>query len=114
LLQGVEGVGIFGAQVDVALGRAHRQAGDGHAFDQAEGVALHQHAVGEGARIAFVGVAHHVLFGAGSVQHGVPLDAGGEGRAAAAAQAGVGDFLDDGGAIQGDRLLQPSKPPWAW
>ena len=40
------------------------------------------------------------------MEHGVPLDAGGEGRPATAAQARVGDFLDNGGAIQGDGLLQ--------
>ena len=48
-LHRLDGVGIFGADIDVAVGRAHRDAGDGHAFDQHEGIAFHDHAVGEGA-----------------------------------------------------------------
>ena len=52
---------IFGADVDVALGRADRDAGDRHALDQHERIALHDHAVGEGAAVALVGVADDVL-----------------------------------------------------
>ena len=57
----VEGVRIFGADVDIALRRADRDAGDRHAFDQQERVALHQHAVGEGAAVALVGVADDIF-----------------------------------------------------
>ena len=52
---------IFGADIDVALGRADRDAGDRHAFDQHEGIALHDHAVGEGAAVALVGIADDVF-----------------------------------------------------
>src|SRR5690606_16842211 len=45
-------VRIFRADVDVALGRADGDAGDGHALDEHEGIALHDHAVGEGAAVA--------------------------------------------------------------
>ena len=58
------GVRIFGADVDVALGRADGDAGDGHALDQHEGIALHDHAVGEGAAVALVGVADDVFLAA--------------------------------------------------
>ena len=54
-------VRIFRADVDVALGRADREAGDRHALDQHERIAFHQHAVGEGAGIALVGVADDVF-----------------------------------------------------
>ena len=54
-------VRIFRADVDVALGRADGDAGDRHALDQHEGIALHDHAVGEGAAVAFVGVADDVF-----------------------------------------------------
>jgi hypothetical protein len=37
------------------------EAGDGHALDQQERIAFHQHAVGEGAAVALVGVADDVL-----------------------------------------------------
>ena len=54
-------MGIFGADIDVALGRADGDAGDRHALDQHEGIAFHDHAVGEGAGIALVGVADDVF-----------------------------------------------------
>ncbi|MNY07937.1 hypothetical protein D3C86_1407640 [compost metagenome] len=89
------GVGVFRAQVDVAFGRADGQGGDGHTLDQHEGVVLHHHAVGEGARVALVGVADDVLLRRRAAGHGAPLDPGGKGRAAAPAQAGVEHLGDD-------------------
>ena len=56
-----DGVRIFRSGVDVALRRADREAGDRHALDQAERIALHQHAVGVGAGIALIGIADDVL-----------------------------------------------------
>src|SRR3546814_7428145 len=38
-LRNADGVRVFRAAVDVALGGAHRVAGDGHALDQHEGIA---------------------------------------------------------------------------
>ena len=52
---------IFRADIDVALGRADGDAGDRHALDQHEGIAFHDHAVGEGAAVALVGVADDVF-----------------------------------------------------
>ena len=40
---------IFGADIDVAIGGTDCDSGDGHAFDQNEGITFHDHAVGEGA-----------------------------------------------------------------
>ena len=97
---------IFRADVDVALAGADRDAGDGHAFDHHEGIALHDHAVGEGAAVAFVGVADDVfLFGAG-LRHGLPFYAGREAGAAAAAQPGRGDVGEDGVRRQRQRARQ--------
>ncbi len=48
---------VLGAQCRRSPRRADREAGDRHALDQRERVALHQHAVGEGAAVALVGVA---------------------------------------------------------
>ena len=56
-----DGVRIFRADIDIALGRAGRDAGDRHALDQHEGIALHDHAVGEGAAVALVGIADDVF-----------------------------------------------------
>src|SRR5690606_33811246 len=61
------GVGVFGAHIDVAVGGAHSQSGHGHALNEGVGVALHDHAVGERARIAFIGVTGNVfLLGRGT------------------------------------------------
>ena len=67
---------------------ADGETGNGHAFDQQEGVALHQHAVGKAAGIALVGVAYHVFLLGLSLPHGAPLDTGRKGRPATATQAG--------------------------
>ncbi len=93
-IQHAEGVRVLDAQVDVALRRADRDARDRHALDQRERVAFHQHAVGVGARVALVGIAGDVLLAGRLAQHGLPLDAGREGRAAAAAQARFQHFVD--------------------
>jgi len=104
-----EGVGIFGADIDVAFGCAHGDAGNGHAFDEDEGIALHDHAVGVGAAIAFVGIADDVFRLARRLQHGLPFDAGGETRAAAAAQTRLRDFVDDGSAGHSERVGQAAE-----
>jgi hypothetical protein len=69
-------------------------------FDQAERIAFHQHAIGERPGIAFVGVAGDVLLTGWRVGHRLPLDAGRKRRAAPAAEARVGHFLDDVGLGQ--------------
>jgi hypothetical protein len=59
-------------------------------------VALHQQAVGERARIAFVGIAGNVFLRRWSGRHGLPFDPRRKCRPAATAQAGVQHLLDDG------------------
>ena len=51
-----------------------------------ERIALHQHAIGERARVAFVGVAGHILLWRGGIEDRFPFDAGGKGSATPAAQ----------------------------
>ena len=103
LLQRRERVRIFGADIDVALVAPDREAGDRHAFDQHERIAFHDHAVGEGAAVAFVGVADDVFLLGRGVGDGLPLDAGREARAAAAAQARLGHRVDDAGGAERQR-----------
>jgi hypothetical protein len=102
-------MGVFGAQVNVALAGTHREPGDEHAFDEAEGVAFKQHAVGKSAGIAFVRVAHHVLLVAGGGQHGLPLDTGRKGRTAPTAQARLGDGRDDLAGRERQRRPEPRE-----
>ena len=95
LAQHFDRVGIFRPNVDVALRGTARDGCDGHAFDEAEWIAFHQHAVGVGAAVAFVGVAGDVLFSGREIVNRLPLDAGREAGAAASAQARCRDFGDD-------------------
>ncbi len=105
-------VRIFGADIDVAAGGADGEAGDRHALDQHEGIALHHHPVGEGAAVALVGVAHDIFLGGGRRRGGPPLDAGRETGAAAAAQAGGEHLLDRVGRADGDGALEAlARPP---
>ena len=62
-------------------------------FEDAVGVALEQAPVHVGAGVALVGVDDHVLDVAGRVPGGLPLGAGGEAAASAAAQFGGLDLV---------------------
>ena len=97
---------IFAADVDVALGGADSDRGDRHALDDDEGIAFHDHAVGEGAAVAFVGVADDVFAVGFGVRDRLPFDAGRKTGAAAAAQAGGGDVGEDRLRRQRQRALK--------
>ena len=104
-------VRIFGADVDETLGRAHREAGNRHALDQHEGIALHHHPVGEGAAVALVRIADDVFLGSHGAGGGAPLDPRREAGAAAAAEAGLDDLLDHCFGPDRDGPFQPFQPP---
>ncbi|MNT00532.1 hypothetical protein D3C72_1349670 [compost metagenome] len=107
---GLDGMRIFGTGVDIALGGAGGDAGDDHALDQNEGIALHDHPVGEGAAVALVGIADDIFAIARSIGNRLPFDAGRKARTAATAQAAVGHRLDDVGGAHGHGLFQTLKP----
>ena len=108
LLHGPDRIGIFGADVDVALAGADRVARDRHAFDHRERIAFHQHPVGVGARVALVGVADDVLAVCRGVGCRLPLYACRKSCAAAATQPGGRHFLDCAGRPQVARTRQPA------
>ncbi len=108
LAQHSDGDRIFGAAIDVALGGADGDAGNGHALDQDERIALHDHAVGEGAAVALVGVADDVFLCGAGLRHGLPFDAGREAGAAAATQSGLEDLLDDRFRTDCERAREPA------
>ena len=96
-LQPLDGDGVLGPDVDVALVGPHGVARDGHGLQDGVGVALQHRAVHERAGIALVGVAADVLHPVGADRVGgeLPLFARGEARAAPAPQAGGQHGVDD-------------------
>ena len=88
-------VGVLGADVDVTLVRSDCEPGDGHALHHEEGVALHEHAIGERPAVALVGVAGDEVEVRVHVQNRLPLDACREARPAPAPEAGIGDRSHD-------------------
>ena len=79
-------IGVFRAEVDDPVRRADDPRADGHAFEHQVGEVGQDHAVLERARLAFVGVADHVLPLARRLGGQFPLQAGGEAGAAPSPQ----------------------------
>ncbi len=86
--------GILVTNVDVALVRADCIRADDHSLDHGVGIALHQRAVHERARVSFVAVGDHVFDVALRVSCVFPFAAGGKAGAAATAQPRLLDFFD--------------------
>ncbi len=86
--------GEAGLEADEGLGGADGEGGDGQALDELVRVVPHEPAVLEGAGLAFGGVAHDVVVGAGPGRHAGPLGAGGESAAAPAPQARGPQLVD--------------------
>ena len=98
------------ANVVVADGRAHGVAADRHALDERVRVVAQDVAIVAGAGLALVRVAHQVLLHRRVARHEAPLHAGGEARAAAAAQAGSLHGIDDLLARRASRRGSSSTP----
>jgi hypothetical protein len=93
--QALYGQWVFRAHVDVALFRADGVGGDGHALEDAVGIALEDRPIHEGAGVALIAVADHVFWVSLGLPHGLPFFARGEARAAPAPQAGTADLGND-------------------
>ena len=102
-----DGVRVFGADIDEAVSRAHGMAGDGQPLQERERVALHEHPVGEGARVALVGVGADEPPVRRCRRNSAPLEARREARAATPPQPRGHDLLDHLIGGQGQR---PGKP----
>ena len=94
-LKALDGNRVFRTDIYVALVCADGVAGDGHRLQHGVRVALEHRAVHKRAGVALVRVAYDVFLIRNALGGKVPLRAGGEARAAAAAQTAVGDELDD-------------------
>ena len=102
-----DGHRILGADVDEALAGADGIGRDGHALDDAMRIAFHHAAIHEGAGVALVAVADHILHVARGLGHRAPLQAGGIAAAAAPAQAALGDAVNHAvGRHLGERRQQ--------
>ena len=87
---------ILRADVDVALRGTDGEGRDGHAFDEQEGIAFHEHAVGVRAAESPSSALQQTNFcSLGRLEDGLPLDARREPGAAPAAQTGLGHLGDD-------------------
>ena len=95
VLEALDGERVLGAHVHEALVRADGEGADDHALDERVRVALEHRAVHERAGVALVRVAEDVLGLVVLLLGEAPLHPGGEAGAAAAAQAGGEDLLDD-------------------
>ena len=104
-LQALDGEGILGADVDIALGCARGDACNEHTFNDGVGVALHDALIHESAGVALVTVADHVLHIGHVTAHALPLTACGEAAAAATTEAAVHDLLADGGGLHVEQRL---------
>ncbi len=98
--------GEFAADVDVGEVDAAGVAGDDHALEELVRILVDDVAVFEGAWFGFVGVADEVdgAFFVGAKEG--PLHACGEACAAASAELGFFDFLDDLGWLHGESLAE--------
>ena len=85
---------VFSTDVKVGYLGADGVGSERHAFQHHMRVALHDHPVLEGARLAFVGVAAEILGLVRILRHEAPLEAGREPGPAAALEVGVLDQLD--------------------
>ncbi len=104
-LHDLQQISVLAANVDVAALRAHGQRADHDAFDHRVRIVLENQAVFAGAGLALVAVAQHVFRLGRLLGHERPLHPGREPGAAAAAQAGILDLVDDGVRLHGERLL---------
>jgi len=102
---------ILGATVDDSVVRADGVGADEHALQHAMRIAFEQTAIHEGARIALVSVAHQRALERRLRAHDGPLAPVGNPPAAASAQAGRGDQLDD--LFWGVLLERPVQRPVA-
>jgi hypothetical protein len=106
LFQNARAVGHLAADVDVGLLHVVREARDHHALDQLVRVLVDDVAVLEGARLGLVGVDDEVNRLAAAAVDQRPLQSAAKARAAAAAQAGALDLVDDGLGLHRHGLFQ--------
>ena len=66
---------VLGPNVDISLGRADREGGNRHTFDQHEGVPFHDHSVRECAAVTLIGVADDVFLRRLGLGNPAPFDA---------------------------------------
>src|SRR5579862_7902309 len=66
--------GILGSAIDEAARSTGRNAGDHHAFDELEGITLHEHPIRESSAVTFVGVTDDVFLISRRLTNRAPLN----------------------------------------
>ena len=94
VLEDLDGQRILAADVDEPLAGPDGVGADEHSFEDRVGIALQHGAVHVGPRLAFVGIADHILGVGGGLAGQPPFLPGGKGRAPAAPQPGLDHLLD--------------------
>ncbi len=87
-LEPVDGKRILRPDIDQAMVRVDAVPADHHRFDDGIRIAFHDGPVHEGSRVALVGITHDILVGRVELAGDLPLHAGRETGAAAAAKSG--------------------------
>ena len=93
-LESLDGQGILGAAIDVALPGADGIATDDHPFQQAVGIALDNGAIHKGPWVPFVRVAHDILGVPRSASGELPLESGDKAGPTPPAQPGKFDLFE--------------------
>src|SRR5665213_1999973 len=94
-IHNIDQIAVFAADIDVALLRAYRETRDQNALDHLVRIVLNEKAVFAGARLALIRIDHDVFRLRRLFRYEAPLQAGGETRAAAPAQARGLHLVDD-------------------
>ena len=94
-IQAFDGEGIFGAAVDIGLIGPGGKSTDGHPFENRMGIAFQSGSVHERARVAFIGVADHILFVGLVAVCKTPFESGGEPSSAPTPEARISYLFND-------------------
>ena len=89
------GLGVFVTEVDESPGRASGKASDDHAFEEGIRIVVHEGAILEATRFAFVGVTDDGFGMAVAVGDGFPFESGRKASSPASGEFGSGDGFDN-------------------
>ena len=102
----LDGQGVLGPDIDIALLGTYHVASDDHSLDNLVRVALQDHPIHKCARVSLVGIADDVFWAALCLPAGLPLAMGRKARASPTAQSRFPQLLDNRLRLHLQRLVQ--------